>query len=50
MTFSSVSSPRSELGDDAAVAEHVDAVAIVELVGLGGVPEEGAAGAAPPRG
>src|SRR6476659_5757821 len=29
--------------DDAAVAEHVDAVAVVELVELGRVPEESAA-------
>ena len=43
MTFSSVSSPRCEIGDDAAVAEHVDVVAVLELVDLGRVPEEGAA-------
>ena len=35
----------AEFGDDAAVAEHVDAVAIVELFGLRGVPQERAAGA-----
>ena len=40
----------AEFGDDAAVAEDVDAVAIVELVGLGRVPEEGAAAARPRRG
>src|SRR5215813_6302004 len=32
-----------QVGDDAAVAKDVDAVAVLELVGLGGVPEEGAA-------
>ena len=50
MTFSSVSSSRVKIGDDAPVAEDIDVVAIVELFGLGRVPEEGAAAASPPRG
>src|SRR5882672_11393057 len=33
----------SEIGDDPAVLEHINVVAIVELFGFGGVPEEGAA-------
>src|SRR5450755_1704244 len=34
-----------EVGDDAAVLEDVDVVAVLELLGLGGVPEESAAAA-----
>ena len=45
MTRSSVSSSRGQLGDDRAVAEDIGAVAILQLLGLGRVPEEGAAAA-----
>src|ERR1700761_3100456 len=31
-----------QLGDDGAVAEHIDAVAMHQFIGLGRVPEEGA--------
>ena len=40
----------AEIGDDAAVAEDIDVVAIVQLFGFGRVPEECAARLAPPRG
>src|SRR5258707_11049157 len=33
----------AQIGDDAAVLEDIDVVAIVELFGFRGVPEEGAA-------
>ena len=50
ITFSSRQLAAAEVGDDAAVAEDVDVVAVLQLFDLGRVPEEGAALAAPPRG
>ena len=49
MTRSSRQFVARELGDDRAVAEDVDAVAVLQLLRLGRVPEEGAPAAASAR-